>query len=146
MATLSGPGMTPTLRARPGTRISPRSYEWSDARSDFRSARGRRASYPISPCGPIRRFARTAIMESSAQRSDPHLPAAEPVPEQGARIMEATANHYAVGDLRVSDADRDRAVSELSEAFQAGRITHEEFEQRSGQALSARTGNELSAL
>ena len=60
--------------------------------------------------------------------------------------MEATANHYAVGDLRVSDADRDRAVSELSEAFQAGRITHEEFEQRSGQALRARTGNELSAL
>ena len=60
--------------------------------------------------------------------------------------MEATANHYPVGDLRVSDADRDRAVSELSEAFQAGRITHEEFEQRSGHALRARTGNELSAL
>ena len=60
--------------------------------------------------------------------------------------MEATANHYPAGDLRVSDADRDRAVSELSGAFQAGRITHEEFEQRSGQALRARTGNELSAL
>ena len=60
--------------------------------------------------------------------------------------METTANNYPVGDLRVSDADRDRAVSELSEAFQAGRITHEEFEQRSGKALRARTGNELSAL
>jgi len=60
--------------------------------------------------------------------------------------MEATANHYPVGDLRVSDADRDRAVSELSEAFQAGRITHEEFEQRSGDALRASTGNELNAL
>jgi hypothetical protein len=60
--------------------------------------------------------------------------------------METTANNYPVGDLRVSDADRDGAVSELSEAFQAGRITHEEFEQRSGKALRARTGNELSAL
>ena len=60
--------------------------------------------------------------------------------------METTASNYPIGDLRVSDADRDRAVSELSEAFQAGRITHEEFEQRSGKALRARTGNELSAL
>ena len=60
--------------------------------------------------------------------------------------METTANNYPVGDLRVSDAERDRAVSGLSEAFQAGRITHEEFEQRSGKALRARTGNELSAL
>lgn len=68
MTTFSGAGMTPTLRARPGTRISPWSYEWSD----FRSALGRGASYPISPRGPIRRFARTAIVESSAaQRSDP---------------------------------------------------------------------------
>lgn len=60
--------------------------------------------------------------------------------------METTASNYPVGSLRVSDADRDRAVSELSEAFQAGRITHEEFEQRSGKALRAHTGNELSAL
>jgi hypothetical protein len=60
--------------------------------------------------------------------------------------METIANNYPVGDLRVSDADRDRAVSELSEAFQAGRITHEEFEERSGKALRASTGNELSAL
>jgi hypothetical protein len=46
----------------------------------------------------------------------------------------------------VSDADRDRALSELSAAFQAGRITADEFEQRSGQALAARTGKELTAL
>ena len=54
--------------------------------------------------------------------------------------------NYPVGQLRASDADRDRAVSALSEAFQYGRITREEFEQRSAQALSARTGNELTAL
>lgn len=50
------------------------------------------------------------------------------------------------GDLRVSDADRDRALSELSDAFQAGRITAEEYDQRSTLALSARTGSELTAL
>jgi uncharacterized membrane protein len=50
------------------------------------------------------------------------------------------------GDLRVSDADRDRALRELSEAFQVGRITAEEFDHRSMQALRARTGKELSAL
>jgi Domain of unknown function (DUF1707) len=50
------------------------------------------------------------------------------------------------GDLRVSDAERDLAVSELSRAFQVGRLTTEEFEQRSEQAFAARTGNELTAL
>ena len=50
------------------------------------------------------------------------------------------------GDLRVSDAERDLAVSELSRAFQVGRLTTEEFKQRSEQAFAARTGNELTAL
>ena len=54
--------------------------------------------------------------------------------------------NYPAGHLRASDADRDRAVSALSEAFQDGRITHEEFEQRSAQALRARTGHELTDL
>ncbi len=60
--------------------------------------------------------------------------------------MERAGWSYPPGDVRVSDADRDRALSELSEAFQTGRITPDEFEQRSGQALTARTGNELTAL
>jgi len=50
------------------------------------------------------------------------------------------------GDLRVSDAERDLAVSELSRAFQTGRLTNEEFQQRSEQAFAARTGNDLTAL
>lgn len=59
--------------------------------------------------------------------------------------MDRAARDYPPGDLRVSDADRDRALCELSEAFQAGRITADELEQRSGQVLGARTGKELTA-
>src|SRR5215475_5621211 len=66
--------------------------------------------------------------------------------QKGARVMETAARNYPPGDLRVSDADRDRAVSELSEAFQAGRISADEFGQRSGRALAARSGKELTAL
>jgi hypothetical protein len=54
--------------------------------------------------------------------------------------------NYPPGEIRVSDADRDRAVSELAVALQAGRLTADEFDQRSGQALRARTGKELTAL
>jgi hypothetical protein len=60
--------------------------------------------------------------------------------------MNTATRNYPAGDLRVSDADRDRALGELSRAFQAGRITAAELDQRSGQALGARTGNELAAL
>jgi hypothetical protein len=60
--------------------------------------------------------------------------------------MDRAGWNYPPGDLRVSDADRDRALSELSQAFQVGRLTADEFDQRSGQALGARTGRELSAL
>jgi len=56
------------------------------------------------------------------------------------------ASQFSPGDLRVSDADRDRAISELSEHFQAGRITPDELEERSGLALRARTGKDLDAL
>lgn len=54
--------------------------------------------------------------------------------------------NYPTGDFRVSDADRDRALAELGQALQAGRITAGEFDQRSGQALAARTGKQLTAL
>lgn len=60
--------------------------------------------------------------------------------------MDEVGRGFPPGDLRVSDADRDRAQSELSKAFQVGRLTADEFDQRSGQALRARTGKELSAL
>lgn len=38
------------------------------------------------------------------------------------------------------------ALAELSEHFQAGRLTHEEFDERSDRALKARTGNDLREL
>jgi hypothetical protein len=58
----------------------------------------------------------------------------------------ADMDDYPNGDLRVSDADRERALSDLTAAFESGRITAEEFDERSTQALSARTGGELTAL
>ena len=57
----------------------------------------------------------------------------------------ATKDHPS-GSLRVSDADRDRAIAELSEHYQAGRLTTEELEDRTGRALQARTAADLAAL
>jgi hypothetical protein len=53
---------------------------------------------------------------------------------------------YPTGDFRVSDADRDRAISELGVAFRSGRVTADEYDERSAQALAARTGTELTTL
>lgn len=49
-------------------------------------------------------------------------------------------------DLRVSDADRDAAISELGEHYQAGRLDTEEFGQRLDEAAKARTRGELDRL
>jgi Domain of unknown function (DUF1707) len=48
--------------------------------------------------------------------------------------------------MRASDADRDAVVSDLSEHFQAGRLTAAELDERTGRALSARTWGELTEL
>ena len=48
--------------------------------------------------------------------------------------------------MRASDADRDAVVSDLSEHFQAGRLTAGELDERTGQALAARTWGELGEL
>jgi hypothetical protein len=61
-------------------------------------------------------------------------------------IMSTATKDYPSGGLRVSDADRDRAIAELSEHFQAGRLTTEELEDRTGRALQARTAGELAEL
>jgi hypothetical protein len=60
--------------------------------------------------------------------------------------MDSAARDFPPGDFRVSDADRDRALAELGEAFRVGRLTADEFDERAGQALAARTGKELTAL
>jgi hypothetical protein len=48
--------------------------------------------------------------------------------------------------MRASDADRDAVISDLGEHFQAGRLTADELDERTGQALTARTMGELSEL
>lgn len=60
--------------------------------------------------------------------------------------MDNQTGSYPRADIRVSDAERDQAVAELGEHFQAGRLTPEEFDERSGHALQARTGRDLTAL
>ncbi len=60
--------------------------------------------------------------------------------------MDSEARGFPRGDIRVSDAERDTALAELSEHFQSGRLTQDEFDERSGLALKARTGHDLTAL
>jgi hypothetical protein len=48
--------------------------------------------------------------------------------------------------MRASDADRDKVLAELSEHFQAGRLTSDELEERTGQTLQARTLGDLARL
>ena len=60
--------------------------------------------------------------------------------------MDNQSGSYPRADIRVSDAERDQVIAELGEHFQAGRLTQEEFDDRSGRALQARTGRDLAAL
>ncbi|WUJ72470.1 DUF1707 domain-containing protein [Kribbella soli] len=48
--------------------------------------------------------------------------------------------------VRIGDAERDQAVSLLSDHFVAGRLTQAEFEERSEQATKSRYGDELEPL
>ncbi len=60
--------------------------------------------------------------------------------------MNATQDRYYIPPMKASDADRDGVLAVLSENFQAGRLTSDELEDRTGQALAARTLDELDAL
>ncbi len=50
------------------------------------------------------------------------------------------------GSMRSSTADRDRAIDVLKAAFAEGRLSWDEFEQRSGQVYRSRTYAELATL
>jgi hypothetical protein len=60
--------------------------------------------------------------------------------------MDSVTQDHPASSLRLSDADRDRAVAELSEHFQAGRLAPDELDDRVGQALQARTAADLAPL
>jgi len=60
--------------------------------------------------------------------------------------MDEEARRYQPGAMRASDADRDAVLAELGEHFQAGRLTLEEFDERSDLALHARTYGDLADL
>jgi uncharacterized protein DUF1707 len=48
--------------------------------------------------------------------------------------------------IRASDVDRDQVLAQLSTHYQAGRLTMTEFDERSSQALQARTLGDLDQL
>ena len=60
--------------------------------------------------------------------------------------MNTVQDRYRSPQIKASDADRDAVVAALSENFQAGRLTTEELEERTGQALAARTLGQLDEL
>jgi hypothetical protein len=78
-----------------------------------------------------------------AHRADPR---SGPLTDRKDPIVDATTGNYPPSGMRVSDADRDRAIADLSGHFQTGRLSYQEFDERSGQALRARTGSELTGL
>ena len=51
--------------------------------------------------------------------------------------MDTPITDFQRGAIRRSDAERDQAAAELSEHYQSGRLTLEEFDDRSGRALQA---------
>src|ERR1700678_907987 len=57
--------------------------------------------------------------------------------------VNAMTGNYPPAAMRASDADRDAVVADLSEHFQAGRLTAGELDERTGRALAARTWGEL---
>ncbi len=60
--------------------------------------------------------------------------------------MNTVQDRYRPPQMKASDADRDAVVAALSEHFQAGRLTSEELEERTGRALTARTLGQLDEL
>jgi Domain of unknown function (DUF1707) len=60
--------------------------------------------------------------------------------------MSEVPRRYAPSSMKASDADRDAVLTELGEHFKAGRLTSDELDERTGQALLARTFGELAPL
>src|ERR1700722_16941574 len=68
--------------------------------------------------------------------ADPPVPERPPEPPEGRGALTE----------RVADADRDRTVTQLRENVVEGRLTLDEFSERVGSALQARTRADLMAV
>jgi hypothetical protein len=64
-------------------------------------------------------------------------------PRSGNGGLGSRPRGFPSGNLRVSDDERDTALGELSQHYQAGRLTTEELDERTSLILAARTGDEL---
>ncbi|GAA4242837.1 hypothetical protein GCM10022254_77390 [Actinomadura meridiana] len=53
---------------------------------------------------------------------------------------------YAVGDLRVSDAEREAVIERLQEAYAEGRLDHDEFDMRTHLAMTSKTRSDLGGV
>jgi hypothetical protein len=74
--------------------------------------------------------------ETGAMAEEPSLEPASPGPPQ----------HGGAGTERVSDSERDHVVTMLRDHLAVGRLTLDEFSERTGTALAARTRGDLDAV
>jgi hypothetical protein len=66
--------------------------------------------------------------------------------DQRRRLMRSTSDMTRRAILRASDADREQVAERLRQAASEGRLHDDEFDERLGAALSARTYGELDVL
>src|SRR5450432_3116707 len=98
----------------------------------------------MSPAaGGIRQWCRRPSSSDSGGMRNPAQDSTERTTENPVSAM---TGHDLPAAMRASDADRDSVVSDLGEHFQAGRLTAAELDERTGQALTARTYGELTEL
>src|SRR5579872_2741426 len=95
-----------------------------------------------SAAGVIRQWRRQPCAGDSRATRSP-LTAA---PDERQKPVNTMTRNDRPAAMRASDADRDAVVSDLSEHFQAGRLTAGELDDRTGRALTARTWSELGEL
>jgi hypothetical protein len=76
----------------------------------------------------------------------PVPPGAYPVPPGAYPVQQPGYQIRAHDSMRASSADRERAVDVLKAGFAEGRLTQDEYNDRMGQAYSARTYGELATL
>ena len=60
--------------------------------------------------------------------------------------MEGMDSSYAVGDLRVSDAERESAIQRLQDAYAEGRLDEDEFDMRVQLAITSKTRSQLGGV